>query len=78
MRRLYEHIRTSSQELSEQNNWDYVFVNDLIVEMPEGDNVDMGVQISNRRMLYANPMLDVTDLLIEYMNSSFDEMAVRE
>lgn len=77
MRRLYEHIRTAAAELSQQNGWDYVFVNDAIVAMPEGDNVDMGVQISNRRMLYANSAMDVTDILIEYMNASFDEMAVR-
>jgi len=77
MRRVYEHIREAAASLSKVNGWDYVVVNDAAVALPEGDNVDMGVQISNRRMLYANPTLDVTDALIEYMNASFDEMAVR-
>lgn len=77
MRRVYEHIREASAELAKENGWDYVFVNDAIVAIPEGDNIDMGVQISSRRMLFANSELDITDILIEYMNASFDEMAVR-
>ena len=63
--------------LSEQNGWDYVFVNETVIELPEGDMVDMSALISSLRMLYANPEMDVTDTLIEYMNASFDEMAVR-
>lgn len=77
MRRVYEHIREAAAKLAKDHGWDYVFVNDAIVPFPEGDNVDMSAQISSRRMLYANPVLDVTDTLIEYMNASFDEMAVR-
>lgn len=77
MRLVYEHIREAVATLANENGWDYVFVNDAAVAFPEGDNVDMGIQISNRRMLYANKTLDVTDTLIEYMNASFDEMAVR-
>jgi len=77
MRRIYEHIREAAASLSKENGWDYVLVNDAAFALPEGDNVDMGAQISSRRMLYANSTLDVTDVLIEYMNASFDEMAVR-
>lgn len=77
MRLVYEHIREAAATLSKENGWDYVVVNDAAVAFPEGDNVDMGVQITNRRMLYATPTLDVTDVLIEYMNASFDPMAVR-
>jgi Skp family chaperone for outer membrane proteins len=77
MRRVYERIREATRILSNENGWDYVIVNDAAVALPEGDNVDMGIQISNRRMLYANPAMDVTDVLIEFMNASFDEMAVR-
>ena len=77
MRRVYEHIREASATLADQNGWDYVFVNDAIVALPEGDNVDMNAQIRLRRMLFANSVLDITDTLIEHMNASFDEMAVR-
>jgi len=77
MRRVYERIREATRTLSNENGWDYVIVNDAAVALPEGDNVDMGIQISNRRMLYANPAMDVTDVLIGFMNASFDEMAVR-
>jgi len=77
MRRVYERIREATRTLSNENGWDYVMVNDAAVALPEGDNVDMGIQISNRRLLYANPAMDVTDVLIEFMNASFDEMAVR-
>ncbi len=77
MRRIYEHIKEASSALAKESGWDYVMVNDAAFSLPEGDNVDMGAQISSRRMLYANPSFDVTDILIEYMNASFDEMAVR-
>ena len=74
---MYKHIREASAELAQQNGWDYVFVNETVVELPEGDNIDMGAVISARRMLYANAAMDVSDQLIEFMNASFDEMAVR-
>ena len=77
MRRVYEHIQEATAVLAKENGWDYVTVNDAAVALPVGDNVDMGIEISNRRLLYANPTLDVTDTLIEFMNASFDEMAVR-
>tara|TARA_B100000959_G_C14782587_1_gene542151 strand:+ start:125 stop:745 length:621 start_codon:yes stop_codon:yes gene_type:complete len=77
MRRVYEHIREASADLAKQNGWDYVFVNDAIVTLPQGDNVDMDAQISSRRMLFASSVLDATNELIEHMNASFDEMAVR-
>jgi Skp family chaperone for outer membrane proteins len=77
MRRVYNHVREAIEELSEQNGWDYVFVNETSIALPEGDAVDMSAVIGSRRMLYANPEMDVTDTLIEYMNASFDEMAVR-
>jgi hypothetical protein len=70
-------IRESAAKLAEQNGWDYVVVNDAAITLPEGDNVDIGLEISSRRILYANDALDVTDQLISYMNGNFDEMAVR-
>ena len=77
MRRVYTHIKDAAERLANENGWDYVFVNDSIVALPESDNVDMGAQISSRRLLYANQTMDVTDVMIEHMNASFDEMAVR-
>ena len=77
LRRIYTNIRKASAELAKQNGWDYIFINDLIAPLPEGDDVDMDSVISARRMLYANTEMDVTDALIEFMNASFDEMAVR-
>ena len=77
MRKVYESIRSSAKELSEHNGWDYVFVNDSLVALSD-NNVDMGAQISSRRLIYANETLDITDVLVEYMNAEFDEMAVRQ
>ena len=77
MRKVYNHIKEAITTLSQQNGWDYVFVNETTVAIPEGDMVDMSAVIGSRRMLYANPEMDVTDTLIEFMNASFDEMAVR-
>jgi Skp family chaperone for outer membrane proteins len=77
LRTVYKHIRAATAELAKQNGWDYVFVNETVVELPVGDNIDMGAVISARRMLYANSEMDVSDQLIEFMNAAFDEMAVR-
>jgi len=77
MRRVFNSIKEAIVTLSSQNGWDYVFVNETVVQLPEGDTIDMSAAIGARRMLYANPEMDVTDILIEYMNASFDEMAVR-
>ena len=77
MRRVFNSIKEAIVTLSSQNGWDYVFVNETVVQLPEGDTIDMSAAIGARRMLYANPEMDVTDTLIEYMNASFDEMAVR-
>lgn len=77
MRHVFNSIKEAIDTLSSQNGWDYVFVNETVVQLPEGDTIDMSAAIGARRMLYANPEMDVTDTLIEYMNASFDEMAVR-
>ena len=77
MRKVYASIRASAKELSKQNGWDYVFVNDSLVALPDNNNVDMGAEISSRRLIYANETFDVTDVLVEYMNAEFDEMAAR-
>ena len=77
MRTVYTHVREAIVTLATQNGWDYVFVNETVLQLPQGDTVDMSAVIGSRRMLYANPEMDVTDTLIEYMNASFDEMAVR-
>ena len=78
MRKVYASIRSSAKKLSEQNGWDYVFVNDSLVALPDNNNVDMGAEISSSRLIYANEMFDITDVLVEYMNAEFDEMAVRQ
>ena len=77
MRRIYEGIRESAKMLAKQHGWDYVFVNDSVVALPENNNIDMGAQISSRRLIFANTTFDVTDVLVEYMNSNFNEWAVR-
>lgn len=76
-RKVYMNIRESAAKLAEQHGWDYVVVNDAAVTLPKGDTVDIGLEISSRRMLYANNAFDVTDLLATYMNDNFDAMAVR-
>jgi len=77
IRSMYDNIRAAAEKLSKENGWDVVFVNDAAVKLPDGDNPNIMGEISSRRVLYANIEFDVTDQLIEYMNSEFDEMAVR-
>ena len=48
-----------------------------LVDFREGDGVNVVSQIANRRVLWTSPDLDVTDMIVEYMNARFDAMAVR-
>ncbi|UCD73847.1 MAG: OmpH family outer membrane protein [Phycisphaerales bacterium] len=72
VRNLYGKIKKAVRAMSEENGYDIVFVDDSSVELPIGvSEAEMTRQISARRMLYANPQLDVTDDLITRMNNAF-------
>jgi len=72
LRQLYSNIKSAAAGLASEQGYDVVFVNDAMVDVPaaatEGDT---WTHIAARRMLYANPMIDVTDQLVERMNNAF-------
>ena len=54
-----------------ESGYDIVFVDDSVVEMVTGTEVEVRRQISARRMLYANPEIDLTEELVTRMNEAF-------
>lgn len=69
--RVYQSIRVAACTLAEQHRIDLILVDDSVVEMTEGDVDSITRQISARRVVYANPTLDITEELISHMNKEF-------
>lgn len=65
---IYDKIRKGAQKLAEEQGFDYVFINDTLGQLQANTQEEMNRQISARRMLYANPEFDATDMLIALMN----------
>ena len=58
--------------MSRANGYDIVLVDDTVAELPEDTTeAETMRQISARRMLYANPQVDISDELIVRMNQDF-------
>ncbi|MCP3905515.1 MAG: OmpH family outer membrane protein [Planctomycetes bacterium] len=72
LRQLYANIKSAASGLASEQGYDLVFVNDAMVEVPAAATEnETWTHIAARRMLYANPMLDVTEELVERMNNAF-------
>jgi hypothetical protein len=56
--------------MATSNGYDLVLVNDSLAEIPPGTEEELNRQISARRILFANPRIDLTDELIAYMNAA--------
>lgn len=69
MREIYLTIRTAAGELAAQRGWDYVMIDDTVPAIDPSDANRMLQQISSRRLLFANPSFDVTQELIDHLNS---------
>lgn len=70
IKRLYDKIKSSAQAIADQRGLDLILVDDSVVPIPESTQ-DILSQISSRRILFAREQLDITDSLIEQMNSTF-------
>lgn len=77
LRDLDKSVRDAIRELAEVNGYDIVLTDDSDVELTANRdaNVPLEIQVKQqmvkRRILYANPTVDVTDELIERMNNAF-------
>ncbi|MDG2053390.1 MAG: OmpH family outer membrane protein [Phycisphaerales bacterium] len=68
--RIYNHIREGSAAVSQQEGYGIVLMDDSAIAIPE-DSADILGDISARRVLYASPTLDVTDAIIQHLNSQW-------
>ncbi|MSR69309.1 MAG: OmpH family outer membrane protein [Phycisphaerales bacterium] len=71
VREAYMAIRASCAKIATEQKVDFVFIDDTVPTINPTNLEGTVQQITGRRMLYANPALDITDLLIERMNSDF-------
>ena len=67
--RIYQSIKVAARTMAEGNGYDIVFVDDSVVALQQGTEVEVRRQISARRMLYVSPAIDITDALIAAMNT---------
>lgn len=70
LKRIYVDIKVAAKAMAEENGYDVVFVDDSVAAMGGGTETEVNRQISGRRMLYVNPAIDATDVLIARMNGS--------
>ncbi|MBC24467.1 MAG: hypothetical protein CMJ32_11205 [Phycisphaerae bacterium] len=71
MRQTYMQIKDALAEMSKERGYDIVFLDDSIPAFERSTATRTIQQISNRKILYANPTMDITQELIEYMNGRF-------
>ena len=72
--KLYRRVKDAVKEMA-QGKYDIVLLNDSVKELIRGTDQQIGMQISARRILYAEPSLDITDDLIDRMNNAFKNRA---
>ncbi len=70
MLRIYNHVRDASAKLAERDGYGLVIMDDSAIPIPENSRDVLG-DISARRVLFASTTLDVTQLLIDYMNAQW-------
>ncbi|MDG2030133.1 MAG: OmpH family outer membrane protein [Phycisphaerales bacterium] len=70
LRVTYDMIRAAAAEYSKASKIDIVLLNDSIPTINPSDSANTLQQISARRILYANDVLDITEDLIAKMNAA--------
>lgn len=70
-REAYLAIRKACGELATEMKIDVVLIDDSIPPIFSADLQTTRNQINGRRILYTNPALDISDLVVERLNSSF-------
>jgi Skp family chaperone for outer membrane proteins len=73
LRDTYTAIKDGVRRFAEQNGYDYILLDDSVVEMDPANATRTMQQISARRFLYTSPKRDVTDQLIAMMNSEWKQ-----
>jgi Skp family chaperone for outer membrane proteins len=72
LRELYNDIDAAAEEYAKKNGYTMVLLNDQSAAVPEGLTEREFLELASRKkMLYADPTLDITAELITYMNNKY-------
>ncbi|MBX3380170.1 MAG: OmpH family outer membrane protein [Phycisphaeraceae bacterium] len=69
---VHGHIMDACAKYAEKNEIDLIMVDDRVLTFQENDDVNkVSALISQKRIVYAAPSLDITDAIIKVMNTNF-------
>lgn len=69
LREIYRELKTAVRIIAEERGLDFVYLDETVADLPtDVSEVETWRQISARRMLYANPEVDITNEVISLMN----------
>ncbi|MCE9620554.1 MAG: OmpH family outer membrane protein [Planctomycetes bacterium] len=73
IRDTYQSIKSSLGDICKAQQIDAVFLDDATPPFDAKDTRPIMQQISGRRMLWINPAIDITDVVIKKMNENFSK-----
>ena len=69
-KRMFERARDESAKFADANGYHYVLVSDAGFPVEPGTEVQVMLDIANRRIMFAHPDYDVTEEFIKWMNAA--------
>lgn len=71
-KQVHGHVMDACASYAKKNDIDLVMVDDRVLAFQENDDVSkVSALISQKRILYAAPQMDITDAVIKLMNTNF-------
>ena len=67
-KKIYQAIIGAANALASANGIDFIISDDSVIDLQDGNDLQIVQQMSLRRVVYANPELDVTNDLIAWIN----------
>jgi len=71
IKRIYKKIKDTAKQMAEENHYSVVFVDDSIAEIRPGNQDETARQIAGRRIVFASGEVDITEQMIQRMNSDY-------
>lgn len=66
---VYYAIMLAATEFAEQHGIDFIITNDSEIELIAGTDMQIMQQMTTRRVVYANDSLDITNELVQWINT---------
>lgn len=66
---VYKEIMHAATEFAEQHGIDFIITNDSEIELIAGTDMQIMQQMTTRRVVYANDSLDITNELVQWINT---------